>query len=45
MRLRAGEEIGSEVHNGIDQFIRVESGEGRAVLNGEDHDLKAGLAV
>ena len=45
MRLNAGEDIGSEVHNDIDQFIRVESGQGQAVLNGETHDLKAGYAV
>jgi len=45
MRLDTGEEIGSEVHHDIDQFIRVESGEGKAVLNGENHDLKAGFAV
>ena len=45
MRLKVGEDIGSEVHNDIDQFIRVESGEGQAVLNGEIHDLKAGYAV
>ena len=45
MRLKSGEEIGSEVHHDIDQFIRVESGEGTAVLNGDNHDLKAGFAV
>ena len=45
MRLKVGEDIGSEVHNDIDQFIRIESGEGQAVLNGETHDLKAGYAV
>ena len=45
MRLKSGEDIGAEVHNDIDQFIRVESGEGKAVLNGEDHDLKPGYAV
>ena len=45
MRLKAGEEIGSEVHHDIDQFIRVESGEGKAVLSGQNHHLKAGYAV
>lgn len=45
MRLNVGEEIGSEVHNDIDQFIRVESGEGKAVLDDQNHDLKAGYAV
>lgn len=45
MRLKTGEEIGTEVHDNIDQFIRVESGEGKAVLNGQDHELKPGHAV
>ena len=45
MRLKAGEEIGTEVHHNIDQFIRVESGEGKAVLNGENHEPKPGYAV
>ena len=42
MNLKAGEEIGSEVHNDIDQFLRVESGEGKAVLDGQKHELKVG---
>ena len=45
MCLNVGEEIGTEVHNHIDQFIRVESGEGRAVLDGQSHELKPGYAV
>jgi mannose-6-phosphate isomerase-like protein (cupin superfamily) len=45
MRLKTGEEIAAEVHHNIDQFIRVESGEGTAVLNGENHELKPGYAV
>lgn len=44
MSLKPGEEIGEEVH-GLDQFIRVESGEGKAVLNGEEHALSDGSAV
>jgi len=45
MCLKAGEEIGTEVHSHIDQFIRVESGEGKAVLDGETHEIKPGYAV
>lgn len=45
MRLKAGEEIGAEVHHNIDQFLRVESGEGRAVCDGQSHGLKPGYAV
>jgi mannose-6-phosphate isomerase-like protein (cupin superfamily) len=45
MTLQPGEEIGTERHNGIDQFIRIESGHGRSVLNGEEHELHDGSAV
>ncbi|MFN3651463.1 MAG: cupin domain-containing protein [Armatimonadota bacterium] len=45
MALQPGEEIGLEVHDGIDQFLRVESGEGKAILNGEEHVLADGSAV
>ncbi len=41
MSLLPQEDIGEEVH-GLDQFIRVERGEGRAVLNGEEHRLGDG---
>ena len=33
MSLNPGEEIGMEVHEIVDQFIRVEQGEGKAILN------------
>jgi len=45
MSLAPGEEIGSETHDGIDQFIRVEAGQGKSVLNGEEHDLHDGSAI
>ena len=44
MSLLPLEEIGAEVHQ-LDQFIRVEEGEGKAVLDGVEHELKAGYAV
>lgn len=44
MSLAPGEEIGEEVHQ-LDQFIRVEAGEGRAVLGGVAHELKDGYAI
>jgi mannose-6-phosphate isomerase-like protein (cupin superfamily) len=44
MNLRPHEEIGEEVH-GLDQFIRVEEGEGQVVLDGVTHDIKADDAV
>jgi mannose-6-phosphate isomerase-like protein (cupin superfamily) len=45
MTLQPGEEIGTETHDGIDQFIRVESGEGVAILNDEETHLEDGSAV
>lgn len=45
MALPPGEEIGLETHGGVDQFIRVESGYGTAVLDGEEHTLQDGSAV
>ncbi len=44
MSLVPGEEIGEEVHQ-LDQFIRVETGEGKAVLGGVEHVLTDGSAV
>ena len=44
MSLLPGEDIGEEVHE-LDQFIRVEAGVGKAVLNGTEHSLEDGSAV
>ncbi len=44
MSLLPGEEIGEEVHH-LDQFLRVEAGKGKAVLNGEEYYLEDGSAV
>jgi len=44
MSLNPSEDIGEEIHH-LDQFIRVESGEGKAVLDGEEHPLSDGTAV
>ena len=45
MTLQPGDEIGLEVHEEHDQFIRIESGTGSAILNGEKHKLEDGVAV
>jgi len=44
MSLLPHEDIGSETHN-LDQFIRVEEGEGKVVMNGEEHEFEEGMAV
>lgn len=45
MSLMPGEDIGEEVHSNIDQFIRVESGEGKAIIGGVEYALEDGSAV
>ncbi|MGB5034435.1 MAG: cupin domain-containing protein [Microgenomates group bacterium] len=44
MSLKPGEEIGEEVHK-LDQFIRIEQGEAKSVLNGVEGILKANDAI
>ena len=45
MALPPGEDIGTETHDDVAQFIRVETGKGKAVLNGKEHELADGSAV
>ncbi len=45
MALKPGEEIGMEVHPEHDQFIRIESGKGKAIMNGEEREIADGSAV
>ena len=44
MSLKPGEDIGEEVHE-LDQFIRCEAGQARAVLNGVSHEISDGFVV
>lgn len=45
MKLLAGEEIGMEVHPTIDQFFRIESGNGKVIMNGEEAVFTAGDGI
>jgi len=45
MNLQPNEDIGMEVHPDNDQFIRIEQGEGKSILNGEESTLESGSAV
>ena len=45
MSLLPGEEIGLETHEGNDQFFRVEQGNGKCVIDGNEYDLSDGDAV
>ena len=44
MSLKPGEEIGEEVHE-LDQFIRIEKGKGKAVLDAVEHKIKDDYAI
>lgn len=45
MAIAPGDDIGLETHDDVDQFIRVEAGRGKALLNGKEHDIGDGTAV
>lgn len=44
MSIAPGDEIGMETHE-LDQFIRIESGAGKAILDGVEHAIADGSAV
>ena len=44
MNLQPGEEIGMETHT-LDQFIRIEQGSAKAILDGGEHEMKDDFAV
>jgi len=44
MSLKPSEEIGEEVHT-LDQFIRIESGKGKAILDGVEHKIEDDFAI
>jgi mannose-6-phosphate isomerase-like protein (cupin superfamily) len=45
MSLLPGEDIGKEVHPDVDQFFRIEEGEGKVIMNGEETPFKSGDAI
>jgi mannose-6-phosphate isomerase-like protein (cupin superfamily) len=45
MSLRSNEEIGMEVHPDNDQFFRFEKGQGKCIIDGNEYELKDGVAV
>lgn len=45
MSLKPGEEIGTEVHNNIAQFIRIEAGTGEVIIDGVSSKVKDDFAV
>lgn len=44
MSIAPGEEIGMETHH-LDQFLRIEAGTGKAILDGVETDIEDGSAI
>lgn len=45
MSLKVGEEIGSEVHEGGDQFFRFEKGDGKVIINDTEYTVSDGDSI
>ena len=45
MSLLPNEDISMEIHEIVDQFIRIEEGEGKVILNGEEQTIVNGSAI
>lgn len=45
MALKPGEDIGEEVHEHVDQFFRIEQGEAKIVIDGEEDVLKEDMVA
>ncbi len=45
MSLKPGEDIGMEVHDDTDQFIRIEQGKGKAILDGVETPIEDDFAI
>lgn len=45
MSLKPNEEIGFEVHEIVDQFLRIEKGEGKVIMNGEENQVRDSSAI
>lgn len=45
MSLRPSEEIGMEMHANVDQFFRIEKGQGKIIMNGEESVISGGMAT
>ena len=45
MTLQPGDDVGEEVHDGHDQFFRIESGKGEVLIDGSRHPVQDDDAV
>jgi len=45
MSLKPGEDIGEEVHDNVDQFFRVEEGDAKVVIDGQEHMVEEDMVI
>ncbi len=45
MSLKPEQDIGKEIHKDVDQFIRIEQGNGKAIINNNQYLLKNGSVI
>ena len=45
MCLKPGENIHKEVHPTVDQFFRIEQGNAKIIMNGEEHEVQSEFAI
>ena len=45
MNIKPGDDIHMEVHQHIDQFFRIESGKGKAIVDGKNYKLEDGIGL
>lgn len=45
MSLKPMEDIGMEVHNDVDQFFRIDAGEGKVIADGQETIITDGFAI
>ena len=45
MNILPGEDIGGEVHPNTDQFFRIESGSGKAIIDGQEYEIVEDYAI
>ena len=45
MSLQPGEDIGEEIHDEVDQFFRIEKGEGEVLIDGRTTKVESAMAI
>jgi len=45
MALKPNEEIGMEIHPDNDQFFRIEKGQGKCIIDGNEYEISDGMAI